>query len=82
MPSVWYSIYSHERCKNKGVVESSSVIEERHELRPGNMWNARETVCGCPQRPFCEAVDVKPGLSWTAQDAGDASAVEYLPRST
>lgn len=49
-----------------------------------NLWS-QACVKGVPawkglEKPFCEAVKVKPALCWRPQDAGDAQAVGSPPR--
>jgi hypothetical protein len=33
-----------------------------------------------PERSWCEAMKVRPGLDWRYQDIGDARDMEYLSR--
>ena len=39
---------------------------------------SRVALNGGLERPFCEAVKVKPELPWRSQDAGDARIVGYI----
>lgn len=38
------------------------------------------SLCGCPERSLCKAVQVKPGLPWRPQDARDTRPVGCLAK--
>ena len=58
------------RIQERGC-ESPSGAKESHR----GQARVRASLYGGPEEALCEAVKVKPGLSWRPQDTGDAGAI-------
>jgi hypothetical protein len=67
----WRTMVSTLTCQN---------LVKRQRLPCGPHYRVPASLHGCPERPLCEAVKVKPGWPWRLQDVGDGRVVGCQPR--